>query len=125
MRMRPPTVDELESEWLSGEDCTMADGLILRSQMQRRCGRQSFASFSVSCQWSRFHYWRPGQSRTCWHFTEPSSLTVSRLRRGGVRLLRMFSAESGGVTFPLRFGSESRLHAGGVFGENLAARLLP
>ena len=29
MRMRPPTVDELESEWLSGEDCTMADGLTL------------------------------------------------------------------------------------------------
>jgi hypothetical protein len=28
MRMRPPTVDELESEWLSGEDCTMADGLL-------------------------------------------------------------------------------------------------
>lgn len=27
MRMRTPTVDELESEWLSGEDCTMADGL--------------------------------------------------------------------------------------------------
>jgi hypothetical protein len=26
--MRPPTVDELESEWLSGEDCTMSDGLI-------------------------------------------------------------------------------------------------
>lgn len=28
MRMRPPTVDELESEWLSGEDRTMADGLL-------------------------------------------------------------------------------------------------
>ena len=28
MRMRPPTVDELESEWLSGEDCTMSDGLL-------------------------------------------------------------------------------------------------
>lgn len=28
MRMRPPTVDELEAEWLSGEDCTMADGLV-------------------------------------------------------------------------------------------------
>lgn len=28
MRMRPPTVDELESEWLSGEDCTMADGFL-------------------------------------------------------------------------------------------------
>jgi len=28
MRMRPPTVDELESEWLSGEDGTMADGLL-------------------------------------------------------------------------------------------------
>jgi hypothetical protein len=28
MRMRPPTVDELESEWLSGEDCTMLDGLV-------------------------------------------------------------------------------------------------
>jgi hypothetical protein len=28
MRMRPPTVEELESEWISGEDCTMADGLI-------------------------------------------------------------------------------------------------
>ncbi len=28
MRMRPPTVDELESEWLSGEDITMADGLL-------------------------------------------------------------------------------------------------
>jgi hypothetical protein len=27
MRMRSPTVDELEAEWLSGEDCTMADGL--------------------------------------------------------------------------------------------------
>lgn len=26
--MRPPTVDELESEWLSGEDCTMSDGLL-------------------------------------------------------------------------------------------------
>jgi hypothetical protein len=26
--MRPPTVDELESEWLSGEDYSMADGLI-------------------------------------------------------------------------------------------------
>lgn len=25
--MRPPIVDELVSEWLSGEDCTMADGL--------------------------------------------------------------------------------------------------
>lgn len=28
MRMRPPTVDELEAEWLSGEDGTMADGLV-------------------------------------------------------------------------------------------------
>lgn len=28
MRMRPPTVEELESEWLSGEDCTMMDGLL-------------------------------------------------------------------------------------------------
>ncbi len=28
MRMRSPTVDELESEWLSGEDCTMSDGLL-------------------------------------------------------------------------------------------------
>ena len=27
MRLRPPTVDELEAEWLSGEDCTMGDGL--------------------------------------------------------------------------------------------------
>jgi len=27
MRMRPPTVDELVSEWFSGEDCTMCDGL--------------------------------------------------------------------------------------------------
>lgn len=27
MRMRLPTVDELESEWLSGQDYTMADGL--------------------------------------------------------------------------------------------------
>ena len=27
MRMRSPTVDELEAEWLSGEDCTMSDGL--------------------------------------------------------------------------------------------------
>lgn len=28
MLTRPPTVDELVSEWLSGEDCTMADGLL-------------------------------------------------------------------------------------------------
>lgn len=28
MRMRPPTVDELEAEWLSGEDLTMVDGLL-------------------------------------------------------------------------------------------------
>ena len=28
MRQRPPTADELEAEWLSGEDCTMADGLM-------------------------------------------------------------------------------------------------
>ena len=28
MRFRPPTVDELESEWLSGEDRTMLDGLL-------------------------------------------------------------------------------------------------
>jgi hypothetical protein len=28
MRLRPPTVDELVSEWLSGEDITMGDGLL-------------------------------------------------------------------------------------------------
>jgi hypothetical protein len=27
--MRAPTVDELESEWLSGEDCSMSDALFL------------------------------------------------------------------------------------------------
>lgn len=28
MRMRSPTIDELEFDWLRGEDCTMAEGLI-------------------------------------------------------------------------------------------------
>lgn len=28
MRMRPPTVEELVSEWFSGKDHTMADGLM-------------------------------------------------------------------------------------------------
>ena len=28
MRMRPPTVEELEADWLSGQDCTMSDGLL-------------------------------------------------------------------------------------------------
>lgn len=28
MRLRPPTVDELEADWLTGRDCTMSDGLL-------------------------------------------------------------------------------------------------
>lgn len=32
MRLRPPTVDELEAEWLSGEDCTMGDGLFWNAE---------------------------------------------------------------------------------------------